>query len=390
MLQGTKRLEGGLKRHQKKKEEGFGEARALVSFLQVSLAYAYETKDALCLVLTLMNGGDLKFHLYNLMPGGFDEKRVQFYAAEITLGLQHLHSERILYRDLKPENILLDDFGHVRISDLGLAVEIKDNEPIKGRVGTVGYMGTEQFPEKNMFFSFFSPRNSEKWTILIRCGLVGSWMFDLWNDRGESAVSTTKREGEARRGGTEGAWRSGKVFGEVQRGRSNSLSVSVQSSIEIIRIDHFRGLLHKEPGFRLGCRRVGRPEDGAEEIRAHPFFNTADTGTSREPVPWKKMEAGKVCITTFYTSHALFLQVTPPFCPDPRAVYAKDVLDIEQFSTVKGVRLDATDTQFYGKFNTGCVSIPWQSEVRLVFFCLVTSPSKNALSEKRKGENAYK
>lgn len=57
------------------------------------------------------------------------------------MGLQHLHKEKILYRDLKPENILLDDFGHVRISDLGLAVELKDNEPIKGRVGTVGYMG---------------------------------------------------------------------------------------------------------------------------------------------------------------------------------------------------------------------------------------------------------
>ncbi|CAG9531990.1 unnamed protein product, partial [Cercopithifilaria johnstoni] len=107
----------------------------------VSLAYAYETKDDLCLVLTLMNGGDLKFHLYNLIPGGFEEKRVQFYAAEITLALQHLHKEHIIYRDLKPENILLDDYGHVRISDLGLAVELRDNEPIKGRVGTVGYMG---------------------------------------------------------------------------------------------------------------------------------------------------------------------------------------------------------------------------------------------------------
>ena len=31
--------------------------------------------------------------------------------------------------------------GHVRISDLGLAVEIPTGESIKGRVGTVGYMG---------------------------------------------------------------------------------------------------------------------------------------------------------------------------------------------------------------------------------------------------------
>ncbi|VDK87887.1 unnamed protein product [Onchocerca ochengi] len=55
--------------------------------------------------------------------------------------------------------------------------------------------------------------------------------------------------------------------------------------------------------------------------------------------------------------------MAPPFCPDPRAVYAKDVLDIEQFSTIKGVRLDATDNQFYGKFSTGSVSIPWQNEM---------------------------
>ena len=51
------------------------------------------------------------------------------------------------------------------------------------------------------------------------------------------------------------------------------------------------------------------------------------------------------------------------FCPQPHAVYAKDVLDIEQFSTVKGVNLDATDDTFYGRFNSGSVSIPWQTEV---------------------------
>ncbi|NXV17533.1 GRK5 kinase, partial [Cepphus grylle] len=64
----------------------------------VSLAYAYETKDALCLVLTIMNGGDLKFHIYNMGNPGFEDERVVFYAAEICCGLQHLHQEGIVYR----------------------------------------------------------------------------------------------------------------------------------------------------------------------------------------------------------------------------------------------------------------------------------------------------
>lgn len=84
-------------------------------------------------------GGDLKFHIYN-MGGepGFDLTRSRFYAAEVVCGLEHLHQQGIVYRDCKPENILLDDHGHVRISDLGLAVEIPDGEMVRGRVGTVG------------------------------------------------------------------------------------------------------------------------------------------------------------------------------------------------------------------------------------------------------------
>ena len=41
----------------------------------------------------------------------------------------------------------------------------------------------------------------------------------------------------------------------------------------------------------------------------------------------------------------------------------QDVLDIEQFSTVKGVNLDQGDENFYSKFNSGAVSIPWQEEI---------------------------
>ena len=62
-----------------------------------------------------MEGGDLKFHIYNMGGDpGFTEDRCRFYACEIILGLGHLHKEGIVYRDCKPENILLDSQGHVR------------------------------------------------------------------------------------------------------------------------------------------------------------------------------------------------------------------------------------------------------------------------------------
>jgi len=69
----------------------------------------------------------------------------------------------------------------------------------------------------------------------------------------------------------------------------------------------------------------------------------------------------------------------------PRAVYCKDVLDIEQFSTVKGVSLDATDDSFYSKFNTGSVSISWQNEA----CSSLTTPSFSAIMNLQWGRNVY-
>ena len=120
----------------------------------VNLAYAFETKEALCLVLTIMSGGDLKFHIYKMGDEpGFPEDRAKFYAAEILLGLHHLHSNGIVHRDCKPENILLDDHGHVRISDLGLAVQMLDGKVACGRVGTTGYMAPEVIRNEKYSYS---------------------------------------------------------------------------------------------------------------------------------------------------------------------------------------------------------------------------------------------
>jgi len=105
------------------------------SLFIVNLVYAYENKTHLCLVMTLMSGGDLSFHIYALGERGLSMERVVYYTAQITTGILHLHAMSIVYRDMKPENVLLDSHGQCRLSDLGLAVEIPGGKTICQRVG---------------------------------------------------------------------------------------------------------------------------------------------------------------------------------------------------------------------------------------------------------------
>jgi serine/threonine protein kinase len=108
-----------------------------------NLIHAFESETELFLVMPFMQGGDLRFHLKERGVMSFDI--AQFYAAELLLGLEELHSKNIVYRDLKPENILLDGEGHLRLSDFGLAcvVEDKNRYQTLGQAGTRGYQAPE-------------------------------------------------------------------------------------------------------------------------------------------------------------------------------------------------------------------------------------------------------
>lgn len=214
----------------------------LKSKFVTNLKYALQDEENLYLIMDLMLGGDLKFHLIN--KGRFQEKRARFYAAEVLLGLEQVHAASIIYRDMKLENVLLDDKGHCRISDLGLAVVTKVK--IKGYAGTPGYTAPEMIRNK-----LYGPgADIFSYGVMLYRMLCGSKPFKGKVDRDlDKAVLERKP-----------------LFPKEVFSKEAQLLLT--------------GLLQKKPEHRLGCG-----PRGMEEIKAHQFFESID---------WGRLEAGYV------------------------------------------------------------------------------------------------
>ena len=61
-----------------------------------NLRFAFQDDENLFMVLDLMLGGDLRFHLDRM--GFMKEEMVRFYVAEIALALDYLHKKGIVHR----------------------------------------------------------------------------------------------------------------------------------------------------------------------------------------------------------------------------------------------------------------------------------------------------
>ncbi|KAI8078603.1 kinase-like domain-containing protein [Thamnidium elegans] len=111
--------------------------------LIVNLRYAFQDDENLFMILDLMLGGDLRFHLDRL--GHLPERYVQFYAAEIASSLNYLHGKNIIHRDLKPDNILLDEKGHAHLTDFNVAVQVSQNKTksLTSIAGSLAYISPE-------------------------------------------------------------------------------------------------------------------------------------------------------------------------------------------------------------------------------------------------------
>ncbi|KAK2744245.1 hypothetical protein FQN57_004330 [Myotisia sp. PD_48] len=107
-----------------------------------NLRYSFQDMEYIYIVVDLMNGGDLRFHISRKC---FTEEAVRFWAAELSCALRYIHSQGIVHRDLKPDNVLLDSGGHVHLADFNVASDFKPSRLLTSKSGTLAYLAPEVF-----------------------------------------------------------------------------------------------------------------------------------------------------------------------------------------------------------------------------------------------------
>ena len=197
----------------------------------VNLYYAFQNPEFLILVMDLVPSGDLSEFV--LTKKRLTPEQVRWAIMEVVEVMGYIHGCRIMYRDLKPENLLVDEVGHVRLIDMGLAARYGDKNPTRtSRVGTDCYMA----PEVR-----WCRRKREPYGVSCDWYTVGVLLYEFSN----GALPFTQRDQE-KPTYREGQWTSP---------QNKSLCES---------------LLEQDWTKRIGSK------NGAAEIKDHPFFKKVD------------------------------------------------------------------------------------------------------------------
>ncbi|KAI3650631.1 hypothetical protein MP228_004112 [Amoeboaphelidium protococcarum] len=252
----------------------------------VKLYCSFQTADRLYFVMEYISGGELFFHIGR--EKRFSEERVRFYAGEIVLALQYLHSKGIVYRDLKLENILIDSEGHVKITDFGLVKEgIGYGDTTSTFCGTPEYLSPEILEDENY------GKDVDWWAL----GVV---LYELLCGRPPFYNG----------GGGGGGQNMERLFYNILH-----QTIVYPSTLSVEARDLLSGLLSRDPSTRLGSG-----SDDGGEIQRHPFFYGVDWSKLLQrkcPVPFIPQITSELDVDNFDKE---FTQLPPVLTPESQSM----------------------------------------------------------------------
>lgn len=198
----------------------------------VSMVGMSQNERYLYIVMEYVPGGELFTYLRTVQSVKSEEAR--FFASQVTMIFEYLHSKNIVYRDLKPENLLIDGQGYLKLTDFGFA------KIIDGRTYTL--CGTPEYLAPEILLQKGHGKAVDWWClgILIYEMLVG---IDPFSD--EDPMS---------------------VYQNILRGK-----IKFPSSFDKDAKSLVKHLLVADLG-----KRYGNLKNGVNDIKEHRWFNGFD------------------------------------------------------------------------------------------------------------------
>lgn len=197
----------------------------------VKLWNDFEDNENIYVLMEFAAGGELFYHLRD--KGKFDENTARFYAAEVVMALEYLHSSGIVFRDLKLENLVLSATGHIKLTDFGFAKNLTDTGRAFTLCGTPEYLAPEII-------------RGTGYSYAVDWWALGVLLFEMLS--GYSPFYSTSPLD---------------IYKNVLGAR-----IRFPSGMDPVAKDLLKGLLSRDPRKRLGVVR-----NGVSGIRQHPFFN---------------------------------------------------------------------------------------------------------------------
>lgn len=203
---------------------------ALSHPFMVKLDYAFQTDRKLYLLMDYCKNRDLGYLLKK--KGTLSEQTARLVIAELVLAIEALHSKDIVHRDLKPDNILIDDDGHIKVTDFGLAKEgMRKGVLTKTFCGSIAYLPPE----------IIAKAGHNK---MVDWYLVGIILYELVCGKPPYFSKTFAQL----------SWN----ILNAKLAFPPGLSLNIKKFI--------KRLINRNPGSRLGAKK------GAEDIKKHDFF----------------------------------------------------------------------------------------------------------------------